>query len=112
MFFQVIEMLRGIVLSNGVIDAKGLDKGSLLKDNNVVVLVDEAKREIYVWVGSKSSPRDRFMAARLADRLRWKLFGGASPVIQDSDKAEAALDSYGEVTENIPKDLIADILGL
>jgi len=105
-------MLRGIVLNNGVIEAKGLDKQSLLKDDYVVVLVDEIKREIYVWVGSKSSPRDRFMAARLADKLRWRLFGGASPVIQDSNKAEQAIDSYGEVTENIPRDMIEDILGV
>ncbi len=105
-------MLRGIVLNNGVIEAKGLDKNDLFKDDYVVVLVDEIKREIYVWVGNKSSPRDRFMAARLADRLRWRLFGGASPVIQDTDKAEKAIESYGEVTENIPRDMIEDILGV
>ncbi len=105
-------MLRGTILNGGSIPVTGLKIDDIFKEENVVVIVNEELREIYVWVGDKSNPRDRFMGARLANGLRWKYFGGAAPVVQDNDKILEKVKKYGTVSYNIPSDMIKDILGI
>ena len=106
-------MLKGIILNGGQMPVTGLNVDEVFKNDNVVIIVNEDRREIYVWVGTKSNPRDRFMGARLANGLRWKFFGGASPVIQDNEKIREIVKSYGDrFYGNIPDDMVKDILGI
>ncbi|MGQ4891402.1 MAG: hypothetical protein ACP6IP_02835 [Candidatus Njordarchaeia archaeon] len=106
-------MLKGVILNGGRMPVMGVKTEEIFKDENVVVIVNEDRREIYVWVGAKSNPRDRFMGARLANGLRWKFFGGASPVIQDNEKIREIVKSYGDkLYGDIPSEMVKDILGI
>ncbi len=106
-------MLKGIIFNKDAQPVSGQKLSEVFKDDNVVVIVNEDKREIYVWVGKKSNPRDRFMAARLANNLRWKFFGGAAPVIQKNEEIEEKVKAYGDTIENdISDEVIKEILGI
>ena len=106
-------MLKGIILNGEAVSVAGQKLSDIFKDENVVVIMNEDKTEIYGWVGKKSNPRDRFMAARLANNLRWKYFGGAAPVIQKNDEIEEKVKAYGDSIEfDIPSEAIKEILGI
>jgi len=105
-------MLKGIILNGGYSSIRGLGRDKIFAPSNVVVIVDDDKREIYVWVGPQANVKDKFMAARLVNGLRWKLYGGAAPVIQKNEVVEELLGNIPGVDEDISEEVIKEILGI
>lgn len=54
--------------------------------NEVFVLDDTENKKIWIWIGIKASTRQRFNAARLAEKLDKE--AGGLPVIKTIDEAE------------------------
>ena len=54
--------------------------------NEVFVLDDSKNKKIWIWIGKKASTRQKFNAARLAEKLDKE--AGGEPVIKTIDDGE------------------------
>lgn len=86
--------------------------GSILDPNQVFVIVREDLRRIFIWKGSKSSVRKRFISSRVAQELQNELIKSAGfhrciiKSIDQGDELVEFLNVFGlesmEVTERLP----------
>lgn len=86
--------------------------GSILDPNRVFVIVREDIRRIYIWKGSKSPVRKRFISSRVAQGLQNELMRSAGlhrciiKSIDQGDELVEFLNVFGlesmEVTERLP----------
>ncbi len=104
-------MLKGIVFKGDILSIKAMDIDDILSDETCAVIVDDKNREIYLWVGKSASVQDKFKAARTAQMLNWKFFGGAARIVQDHAKIRTVLVKYARIDEDIPTAEIKMIIG-
>jgi len=104
-------MLKGIIIQNEVKSAKGYEPKEILNEEYCAVIINDVEGIIYLWVGDNSNVIDRFKAARLAQMLNWKIFGGAARVVQDKSEIHRVLTKYARIDEEIPPTELKLILG-
>jgi hypothetical protein len=61
--------------------------------DEVFVLDDSDNKKIWIWIGKKASTRQKFNAARLAEKLDKEAGGG--PVIKTIDEGEEPQEFLG-----------------
>lgn len=61
--------------------------------NEVFVLDDSENKRIWIWIGNKASTRQRFNAARLAEKLDKE--AGGLPVIKTIDEGKEPQEFLG-----------------
>jgi len=106
-----LRMLRGVLIREGVKSAKNLVPDEILVNDACAVIIDEESRIIYLWVGDDTSVTDRFKAARIAQMLNWKMFGGAARIVQDKDEIKHTLTKFARIDEEIPYGELKLIIG-
>jgi len=94
------------------IDINPGELGSILDPNQVFVIVKEELRRIYIWKGSKSPVRKRFISSRVAQQLQNELITEAGfhrCVIKSIDQGDELIEFLNtfqlesmEVTERLP----------
>ncbi len=94
------------------LDTSPEELGSILDPNQVFVIVREDLRRIFIWKGSKSPVRKRFISSRVAQELQNELIRSAGfhrciiKSIDQGDELVEFLNAFGlesmEVTERLP----------
>lgn len=94
------------------LDTSPEELGSILDPNQVFVIVREDLRRIFIWKGSKSPVRKRFISSRVAQELQNELIKSAGfhrciiKSIDQGDELVEFLNAFGlesmEVTERLP----------
>lgn len=108
--FMVYELLDDGTKNE--IDISPDELGSILDPNQVFVIVKEELRRIYIWKGSKSPVRKRFISSRVAQQLQNELIKEAGfhrCVIKSIDQGDELIEFLNafqlesmEVTERLP----------
>lgn len=98
-------MIYGTIVNKELKDMKTISPQAF-NDTNCVVLYDDKRQIIFLWIGQKANSKSKMLAEKLVFLINKEVFGGVAQIIKDQKLIKNLINKHNnEPIERIPEKL-------